>query len=1340
MVQAEILNEIFMRIFLLIVVVLSFFSTIKAQSQAKDVSKAEIENYYASTASHLNTRDSAFLFNAQQLALPIEYKNGAKSLPSIVDHSTSQYLQPIFYQVALECGQAAGISYTFTYEINRLRNLPSNVMANQYPTHFAWNFKNGGAGSGVNCLETWDVLRMAGSPNTVQWGGSNNFGGSKRWFSGYDNYYQAMKNKVYETYAIPVNTIEGLQTLKYWLYDHLESSPEGGIANFYSTYVSNGASFITLPSGTPEAGMKVITSFSSYVNHCQTIVGFNDSIRYDYNGDGTYTNNVDINSDGIIDMRDWEIGGVKFTNSFGTGFGNNGFCYMMYKVLAETPANGGIWNNQVFVIRVKEEYNPLATYKVSLTHTSRGKLNVMAGVSSNLSATAPEKTMGFSVFNYQGGDFYMQGDTGEIAKTIEFGLDISPLLNELTQGNPSKFFFQVVENDASNVSNGQINSLSLMDYTSGTLVETPSSAINVPIINNAVTTMDVVATPTHQKPTITNLTLPAAEAFELYEQQLTASSGTPPYHWRFKMGYDATEQVATFPSVVQQQVSMSATRDGYATKTLPFEFPFYGKMYDKIVINTGGYIEFRSNLYKWPFLVSEDLLFKSHELIAPFKADLVMNSGDGIWFESTPAYVIVRWKMSVYGQAGTQVNVALKLFPNGDMEYYYGSINVSSAQTWKAGVSRGNAKDYLIPSISSSFVTNTVERKLYFDNYEVPTMLTLSDDGKLSGTPTDYYTNLPIRIQVIDNNELINDKTLPFSTTFSNRVVLISHTEHAGVDNFVNNGELVSVDLEIKNIDTVPVTNAQIVASTTDPYITFTDNSEYFGYIGAGNTYDLANAIKFQVSPNIPNEHPIHIKIETQCDGLPSSTNIVIVAYSSNVDFTSAAVLDGNDHTLNSNETDTIVVTVSNTGGSAITNLHGMLITHEPNIAFVSNIDSIFALPPFSSATLRYIVDLNSSFEDGRMNDFLLQLTAENFNKTLSFSLFSGGMIEDFESNTFTEYPWSLTDTAWVIRTDSVFEGAHVARSGMITHFQTSTMSLTEDVLIPGTISFYKKVSCENDANNNWDYLAFFIDGQEKGRWDGEVDWSQSSYPVTAGNHTFKWMYNKDVTVNTGYDAAWVDYIRFPMFGSSNPNCLVTPDSIHKYLYPSETDDFNLYLMNTASGIATYQVQIRDLDGYNVPWLQPLYNTGSLNSNESDSIPVNVTPNNMIPGEYYANINVSYSNGTQFVIPVQLTVLLDDGVNEQQSGNMLNAYPNPASDKITFNFSNVDQTSAELTIYDVMGREAFYQEQTIDFGSVLNFVTFNISNVSLGNSTKGLYLYRLKVGEEVYHGKITIIQ
>jgi len=52
-----------------------------------------------------------------------------------------------------------------------------------------------------------------------------------------------------------------------------------------------------------------------------TICGYNDSIRYDYNNDGQCTNDIDINNDRKVNVRDWEIGGFKFTNSIGHYWG-----------------------------------------------------------------------------------------------------------------------------------------------------------------------------------------------------------------------------------------------------------------------------------------------------------------------------------------------------------------------------------------------------------------------------------------------------------------------------------------------------------------------------------------------------------------------------------------------------------------------------------------------------------------------------------------------------------------------------------------------------------------------------------------------------------------------------------------------------------------------------------------------------------------------------------------------------------------------------------------------------------------------------------------------------------
>ena len=85
-------------------------------------------------------------------------------------------------------------------------------------------------------------------------------------------------------------------------------------------------------------------------------------------------------------------------------------------------------------------------------------------------------------------------------------------------------------------------------------------------------------------------------------------------------------------------------------------------------------------------------------------------------------------------------------------------------------------------------------------------------------------------------------------------------------------------------------------------------------------------------------------------------------------------------------------------------------------------------------------------------------------------------------------------------------------------------MSVALTVLTDGNISFYYKVSSEP----NWDLLKFWIDGTKMGQWSGTVAWTQTTYPVAAGSHTFMWEYVKDGTQSAGSDKAWVDQIIFP--------------------------------------------------------------------------------------------------------------------------------------------------------------------------------------------------------------------
>lgn len=1248
----------------------------------------DASRFYSDKVSTFTLQDSIRFYSIQELPLPESYRNGSRYMPWVVDNSTSPFLQWIYYQSALECGQSAGIAYTFTYEINRLRNIPSDHNSRRYPTHFAWNFKNGGTNKGVSAMETWDVIRTAGTPNVEEWGGTHSFGGEKRWISGYDVYYSAMKNRVYEVFSIPVGKPEGLQILKHWLHDHLDGSSTGGLAVFYSSYISNGYSFPVLPTGTPEAGKKVITAYSSYVNHAQTIVGFNDSIRYDYNGDGVYTNNIDINGDGIVDMRDWEIGGLKFTNSFGTDFGNNGFCYMMYKTLADALGSGGIWNNTVYVIKVREEVNPKATFKVSVKHPARGRIKVSAGVSTNLADETPQFVQEFSIFNYQGGDFYMTGSMDEIGKILEFGLDISPLLNHIQPNTPVKFFLKVEENAPDNVYNGEILNFSVINYEDeSNPVETTYPQTNVPINANGVTYLSLNSTMDFSKPEITDDVLPSAQAFEDYNHQLTAVNGASPYFWEVDYDYQYQIDNHGFPMIGQQQLTPSQNDNGYVVKDLPFTFSFYGKKYNQIVIYVDGYIGFNYSLISWPFPIDNDLMFKSQILIAPFYSDLIINSGHGIWYESSSNHIGVRWKAAAKAQSSSEVNFALKIYDTGEIEFFYGNIQTNANTMWKCAISRGDAKEIIFPSISNSFTTNTIEQKLKFTTHDFPEDIHLSTNGIISGVVTQPYDNKFLQVKVIDNNDIVSRKTLSISSVFENRIVVSDHSVLAGDDDKIDAGEEVKLTVSVTNIDSAAVTNARIIASSADPFISFTDNEEYFGYIGPGNTYTLNNAFRFNVSGNVPNEHPIHIDFDIECDGFPSHTQITLIAYSVDISIENILVLDGNNNTLNASETDTIRVVLKSTGGSVLHGINANISTYEPGIEVIKSTDSIATLSPGQAVEFNFIVNTQSSFIENRMCDFVFKMnTSSGFEFIEVFSLYSGKTIEDFETANFLKFPWTFNEHPWMISPDSVYQGSFSSRSGLITHNETSDMLLTVNTLVPGFVRFYKKTSCEyNASGTNWDYLAFYLNDVEKGRWDGQFDWSESFYPMAAGENTLKFSYKKDYSVSAGSDAVWVDNISLPIIGTSNVSYDIAPDSIVLTMLRNEIQQVPLYIYNTAQSLIMYRMDLHDPNAYNLHWLTAHYAQGSLNGFEMDAVSMVFDSHFLQPGTYHGNIILAFNNANVEYVPVRLTVVSGQNIAENQSDIVFNIFPNPATGVVNISSEKSNEIQ-KVELYSIQGK------------------------------------------------------
>ena len=87
----------------------------------------------------------------------------------------------------------------------------------------------------------------------------------------------------------------------------------------------------------------------------------------------------------------------------------------------------------------------------------------------------------------------------------------------------------------------------------------------------------------------------------------------------------------------------------------------------------------------------------------------------------------------------------------------------------------------------------------------------------------------------------------------------------------------------------------------------------------------------------------------------------------------------------------------------------------------------------------------------------------------------------------------------------------------------TASAQVTGFIPNDGQVSFYSRISSEG----GYDFGRFYIDGQEMENWSGAGNWEIHTYEITAGEHTFKWAYTKDVSVNGNEDCFYVDNINF---------------------------------------------------------------------------------------------------------------------------------------------------------------------------------------------------------------------
>ena len=355
-------------------------------------------------------------------------------------------------------------------------------------------------------------------------------------------------------------------------------------------------------------------------------------------------------------------------------------------------------------------------------------------------------------------------------------------------------------------------------------------------------------------------------------------------------------------------------------------------------------------------------------------------------------------------------------------------------------------------------------------------------------------------------------------------------------------GEDIVLNVTLENLGNSTATNVSATLFSSDPYITITDNSNNWLDIPAGTTSTQNGAFAFTVSDDVPDQHTVSFDIE-MTDGIDtwnSSFTIIINApllEAGNITIDDISGGNGNGR-LDPGETADIIIQTLNNGHSISPDASATLTSGSSWITINSGSSALGQINAGAFANATFNITCDAATPIGTAVDLNVDVNAGNYDFSHTYYEAVGLILEDWETGNFSRFPWITGgDADWLPTTVDPYEGVYSAQSGDINDNEISELYVTLETTVDDTISFYRKVSSES----NYDYLQFWIDGNMMDEWAGEVPWGKVSYFVSAGIHTFKWVYDKDGFVTTGSDCGWIDYIVFPSLSPIEPDISVDP-------------------------------------------------------------------------------------------------------------------------------------------------------------------------------------------------------
>jgi len=283
-----------------------------------------------------------------------------KNRPPEVDLSRSKYFPPFLDQGKVaSCDWFACAYYQMTYTLNRLHDRPA-TSSNTFSPKFGFTIINNASDFPANLwfLDVYEFLKKHGSPflpdvpydladgqHHTEWTRD-----PEVWRKALGNRLEGYEYKLFELDSVKRMLQDGEVLVIQFDYrgykaGKVQDNPDDDKDDTY-------------------AGQAILTSGKNGPDHTVTLVGYNDHIWTDLNGDGK--------------VQKDELGALKLAESYHDPAVNKDFRWVAYAAVRD-PRTTIFYENKVWRIKMRQNYQPKILCEVILNHSQRDKLKLQFG-------------------------------------------------------------------------------------------------------------------------------------------------------------------------------------------------------------------------------------------------------------------------------------------------------------------------------------------------------------------------------------------------------------------------------------------------------------------------------------------------------------------------------------------------------------------------------------------------------------------------------------------------------------------------------------------------------------------------------------------------------------------------------------------------------------------------------------------------------------------------------------------------------------------------------------------------------------------------------------------------